>query len=328
MTAAGTAEIFELEKLRQRRADCRLSHAEAAHLSGVSVSTIKALEGPRGHITSKTLTGLCRGYALALPGADNQFQPVLDAAVVKSVAEALAPLIEVGDTEGARALLDYRSIVNALSISEPPEDAAIEGLLRVIQSVLPPAKAGAAATELRGDAPTQDGWVILGKAVVARRIRMGYGTREKFAQAAGISSRLLSDIENGKRTSYDPATLVKLEEALKWEPGGVDATLAGGDAEVAPVKVDPARQREIVSPRPGREQYGTRYWIVDRPDGGYIGLHANRVQLDAGHLAFYGGYPEYLTFALPPGSWTAFYAAALIDGAPVAADRWIEQEAG
>lgn len=73
-------------------------------------------------------------------------------------------------------------------------------------------------------------WQALGKASVARRIRLGYETREKFAQAAGISSRLLSDIENGKRTSYDPATLVKLEEALKWEAGSVDALLAGGAA--------------------------------------------------------------------------------------------------
>lgn len=85
-------------------------------------------------------------------------------------------------------------------------------------------------------------------------------------------------------------------------------------------------EREIVSPRPGRESYGRRYWVVDRPDGGYISVHANRVELSAGHLAFYGGDdPEYMTFALPPGQWTAFYAAAVADGSPVAVDRWTEK---
>jgi hypothetical protein len=84
-------------------------------------------------------------------------------------------------------------------------------------------------------------------------------------------------------------------------------------------------EKEIVSPRPGREQYGNRYWIIDRPDGGYISLYADRVELDAGHLAFYGGDPECLTFALPAGQWAAFYAAAVIDGAPVAVERWTEK---
>jgi hypothetical protein len=86
----------------------------------------------------------------------------------------------------------------------------------------------------------------------------------------------------------------------------------------------PTEERIIVSARPGREAYGDRYWIVDRPSGGFISVYADRVHLDGGHLSFYGGEPEYLTFALPPGQWTAFYAAALIDGAPVAVDRWVE----
>ncbi len=83
-------------------------------------------------------------------------------------------------------------------------------------------------------------------------------------------------------------------------------------------------EKEIVSPRPDRDRYGKLYWIVDRPDGGYISLYANRVTLDAGHLAFYGGELEYLTMALPPGHWVAFYAASIIDGSPVAVERWTE----
>lgn len=30
-----------------------------------------------------------------------------------------------------------------------------------------------------------------------------------------------------------------------------------------------SQERVIVEGRPGREQYGNRYWIVDRPGGGY-----------------------------------------------------------
>jgi hypothetical protein len=84
-------------------------------------------------------------------------------------------------------------------------------------------------------------------------------------------------------------------------------------------------ERDIVSPRPGREQYGNRYWIIDRPDGGYISLYADRAELDNGHLAFYGGNPEYMTFALAPGQWVTFYAAILSDGTPAAVERWTER---
>lgn len=68
----------------------------------------------------------------------------------------------------------------------------------------------------------------LGQATVARRVQIGLTTREQMAVAAGMSVRLLSDIENAKRTSYDPATLARLEQALGWQPGSAEAVLNGG----------------------------------------------------------------------------------------------------
>jgi transcriptional regulator with XRE-family HTH domain len=79
------------------------------------------------------------------------------------------------------------------------------------------------------------GWERLGAAVVARRVELGMLTREQLVEKSGMSRRLLSDIENGRRTSYDPATLARVEQALQWLPGTVDRILAEGDAQAGDV---------------------------------------------------------------------------------------------
>ncbi len=38
----------------------------------------------------------------------------------------------------------------------------------------------------------------------------------------------MGDIETARRDSYDPATLARLEQALKWPPGTVNRILRGG----------------------------------------------------------------------------------------------------
>lgn len=72
-------------------------------------------------------------------------------------------------------------------------------------------------------------WGRLAKAVIARRVELGATTRQALAESSGLSARTLSDIENARRTSYDPATLVRLEQALRWPPGSAQAVLAGDD---------------------------------------------------------------------------------------------------
>ena len=101
-------------------------------------------------------------------------------------------------------------------------------------------------------------------------------------------------------------------------------------------------EKIVIEGRPNAQNYGRYFWIADRPGGGFVSVHADRVACDGGHLAFYGrhyktdddGLPNYsqgqagdeqLLLVLPPGQWTAFYAASIIDGSPVAVDRWVER---
>lgn len=98
--------------------------------------------------------------------------------------------------------------------------------------------------------------------------------------------------------------------------------------------------RVLVEDGRNSKNYGKSYWIADLTGGGYITLYADRPAVNAGCLEFWGRfYPdkdgspdwdnprgdEYLLLGLPAGRWSAFYAASVIDGAPVAVDRWIEK---
>lgn len=78
-----------------------------------------------------------------------------------------------------------------------------------------------------GDAPP--GWERLGHYVVARRVELGHRQRPTFADASGMSVRILGDIELGRRGNYDPTTIAALENALGWETGSVQRVLRGGE---------------------------------------------------------------------------------------------------
>lgn len=147
----GTSGEFPPEvraQLRSRRADCYLSYIEAAHLSGVSASTIKAMEGPRGHLTGKTLAALCHGYALTTTPDASRLREVLAADSVRSIAKALGPQLESGSPEGSRALLDYYAVVDAIATETDPPDAAVDGLIRLVQGALPPVEVIAVTGDL------------------------------------------------------------------------------------------------------------------------------------------------------------------------------------
>lgn len=73
--------------------------------------------------------------------------------------------------------------------------------------------------------------------MVSRRIELGMRTREALADKIEISYRVLSDLENGKR-SFAPSTLAVVEQALDWQPGSAKRVVAGGE---------PTPTRQIVS---------------------------------------------------------------------------------
>ena len=83
------------------------------------------------------------------------------------------------------------------------------------------------------DTPTS-GWKRLGHYVVDRRVELGYKKRPALAAATGISLRVLSDIELGKRANYDAVTLTSLERALGWTTGSAARIAAGGEPQMRP----------------------------------------------------------------------------------------------
>jgi hypothetical protein len=71
------------------------------------------------------------------------------------------------------------------------------------------------------------GWARLGRRVLTERSRH-WRTRDEFAHATGLSSRLLDDLENGRRDNYLDATLAAIEVALGWAPGSCRRVVEGG----------------------------------------------------------------------------------------------------
>jgi transcriptional regulator with XRE-family HTH domain len=63
-----------------------------------------------------------------------------------------------------------------------------------------------------------------------------------LAERSGVSVRTISLVENGQRVP-NPVTLRKLELALEWAPGSVDAILNGGRATELTAAAGPAAQQ-------------------------------------------------------------------------------------
>jgi hypothetical protein len=72
----------------------------------------------------------------------------------------------------------------------------------------------------------------LGEYVVARRVQLGYKKRPAFSDASGISTRILGDIETGRRGNFDPTTIAALENTLGWATGSVNRIAHGGEPTV------------------------------------------------------------------------------------------------
>lgn len=76
---------------------------------------------------------------------------------------------------------------------------------------------------------TED-WQRLGRLLIARRVNLGHPVRSKFVKAKGLThGRTISDVENAKRTNFEPATRALIEQLYEWRPGSLNAVLAGGE---------------------------------------------------------------------------------------------------
>jgi transcriptional regulator with XRE-family HTH domain len=106
---------------------------------------------------------------------------------------------------------------------------------------------------MSGDPDPLEPWRRLGAAVIARRVELGYRTREAFAEKAGLTSKTLAEVERGLRASYDPATLAKVERTLRWQPGRVRQILDG------PQVIDPAEVARTIA----RDDFVPTWLIVN-----------------------------------------------------------------
>lgn len=91
-----------------------------------------------------------------------------------------------------------------------------------------------------------------------RRMQLGLKTAVELAEATGVTSRVIGDIENGRRRA-GANTYFALEKALEYEPGSIDAFFRG---EVDfPVEI-PLAERRIWHPSGEKMTFGAH----EQPD--------------------------------------------------------------
>lgn len=71
-------------------------------------------------------------------------------------------------------------------------------------------------------------WQRLAELLISRRVALGYPRRADFVRARKLKhARTVDDLENARRTNYEPSTLAHMELVYEWEPGSVRRVLAG-----------------------------------------------------------------------------------------------------
>ncbi|GAA3027751.1 hypothetical protein [Streptosporangium longisporum] len=91
---------------------------------------------------------------------------------------------------------------------------------------------------------TPEDWARLGRQVRQRRQQLDM-TQQGLAAAGAPSVTVISKIEGARPGPYDGKIIVRLERALQWAPGSIDAILNGG--EPSPVDKDATSPLEIAT---------------------------------------------------------------------------------
>jgi len=86
----------------------------------------------------------------------------------------------------------------------------------------------------------QKDWAALAREIKRRRVILGFQRQKAFAEQLPFGARLLGELENGRRGTYEDTTLSALETALYWAPGSIAKVLAGDAPTELPLPVPPA----------------------------------------------------------------------------------------
>lgn len=105
-------------------------------------------------------------------------------------------------------------------------------------------------------------WERLGKQVRAERRRRKLNMAALSA-VSGLGTSTLDNIEHGRKTSYDPATLSALEDALGWRIGSVERVLRGLD----PLPVDDPDLRVVLDAWPHLPAAARRMLAIQAAEG-------------------------------------------------------------
>lgn len=118
---------------------------------------------------------------------------------------------------------------------------------------------------------TAEAWKRVGQAVRQRRIELGFSSQIELSSAGGPGLSTLSKIERGVQLSYEDQVIWRLEQALQWESGSVQAILDGGQPTVknaAPDRVTVEagarfQERRTYPPLVGTDPFYQWIWDAD-----------------------------------------------------------------
>jgi DNA-binding XRE family transcriptional regulator len=117
---------------------------------------------------------------------------------------------------------------------------------------------------------TAKDWLRLGDRFRASRRNAGFGTKEAFAEAVGISSKTYGDIEAGrlgKRTTFSFDTIAQIEDKLDWAPGVSRSILDGREVDpYSGMVLPPQAPAGNPWPRPpvAESEHSTFSWLDER----------------------------------------------------------------
>lgn len=94
----------------------------------------------------------------------------------------------------------------------------------------------------------------VGALVIQRRLARGFKTKIQFSDATGLSTRVLTDLEAGKRR-LGSVSYVQIETALGWPAGEIDSYLDGVGSFLDDEEQRPGEQS--VSPSGNDDDFGT-----------------------------------------------------------------------
>lgn len=107
--------------------------------------------------------------------------------------------------------------------------------------------------------PDHAAWERLAALLVARRVELGFTKRLTWARdELGLSNdRIQSDLENARRTNYDPATLAQVEQQYRWAFGSIQRVLDGGD----PIALDVRTARAVTYKPPADDDASAEEYL-------------------------------------------------------------------